>query len=149
MATVHNTGGRALDMNGTLRLLDGPGGLSAGPFPAALGTTLGIGDTEPVTVVLDSSCPLVRGTPDHVEQRAADRSAHAGITFPATGTSAPVATDPPPPGWLAAIAALLVLVLALATLLVWLRRLRRLRGRRTDHGAFDHFELVPSHRAPG
>ena len=37
-ASVHNTGGRALDMNGTLRLLGGPGGLSAGPFPANLGT---------------------------------------------------------------------------------------------------------------
>lgn len=40
-AQVHNTGGRALDMSGTLRLLQGPGGLAAGPFPARTGTTLG------------------------------------------------------------------------------------------------------------
>ena len=32
LAMVHNTGQRALDMDGTLQLLDGPGGLSAGPF---------------------------------------------------------------------------------------------------------------------
>jgi hypothetical protein len=49
LASVRNTGGRALDMNGTLDLLDGPGGLSAGPFPAALGTTLAIGDVQPCT----------------------------------------------------------------------------------------------------
>jgi hypothetical protein len=33
LARVHNTGGRALDMNGTLRLVDGPGALDAGPYP--------------------------------------------------------------------------------------------------------------------
>jgi hypothetical protein len=43
VAAVHNTGGRALDMSGTLRLTNGPGRLSAGPFPANLGVTLGIG----------------------------------------------------------------------------------------------------------
>lgn len=57
VAQVHNTGGRALDMSGTLRLSKGPGGLSAGPFPATLGTTLGIGQTEPVTVLLDKALP--------------------------------------------------------------------------------------------
>jgi hypothetical protein len=57
VAQVHNTGGRALDMSGTLKLSQGPGGLSAGPFPASLGTTLGIGQTEPVTVLLDRALP--------------------------------------------------------------------------------------------
>ena len=33
VATVHNTGGRALDMSGTLELSAGPGGLSAGSVP--------------------------------------------------------------------------------------------------------------------
>src|SRR4051812_4200008 len=54
-AQVHNTGARALDMTGVLTLRDGPGGLSGGPFPAQLGTTLAPGDTEPVTVVLDKA----------------------------------------------------------------------------------------------
>lgn len=57
LAQVHNTGGRALDMSGTLRLSKGPGGLSAGPFAATLGTTLGIGQTSPVAVPLDKALP--------------------------------------------------------------------------------------------
>ena len=70
LATVHNTGGRALDMSGTLELSDGPGGLSAGPFPATLGTTLGIGDTEPVTIALDEADPhRPVGRADHLAQR--------------------------------------------------------------------------------
>src|SRR5437762_204087 len=33
VAAVQNTGGRALDMNGSMELRNGPGGLSAGPYP--------------------------------------------------------------------------------------------------------------------
>jgi hypothetical protein len=44
-------------MNGTLVLTDGPGGLSAGPYPARLGVTLAIGDTEPVAITLDKRLP--------------------------------------------------------------------------------------------
>ena len=57
VATVHNTGGRALDLHGTLELSDGPGGLNAGPFPAKLGVTLGIADTEPITITLNKQLP--------------------------------------------------------------------------------------------
>jgi hypothetical protein len=56
-ATVRNIGERALDMSGDLRLSNGPGGIKAGPFPAELGTTLGVGDTEPVRVILDKETP--------------------------------------------------------------------------------------------
>lgn len=55
---VHNTGGRALDMAGDLRLERGPGGLRAGPFPANLGTTIGPGEVAPVSIPLDSELPL-------------------------------------------------------------------------------------------
>jgi len=58
LAKVHNTGGRALDMSGNLKLSEGPGELSAGPFDATVGTTLGIGQTAPVTVLLDASLPV-------------------------------------------------------------------------------------------
>ena len=57
VASVHNTGGRALDLSGSLSLLDGPGGLTAGPYPADLGVTLGIGETEPVEIGLDARLP--------------------------------------------------------------------------------------------
>lgn len=56
-AKVHNTGGRALDMNGELELTEGPSGLSAGPFPAEVGTTLGIGETGDVLVPLGREIP--------------------------------------------------------------------------------------------
>ena len=82
-AQVHNTGERALDMTGALQLRDGPGGLSGGPFPARLGTTLAPGDTEPVTVVLDKA---IRGGPwtARLTLRSGllERRAEATLTFP-------------------------------------------------------------------
>lgn len=94
-ATVHNTGGRALDLSGELRLTNGPGGLSAGPFNATLGTTLGIGQTEPVLVVLDPAIPA--GPWDArivLRSGTTEREATAKVTFPAAAASAskPVAT---------------------------------------------------------
>ena len=135
LATVHNTGGRALDMSGTLELSAGPGGLSAGPFPATLGTTLAIGDTQPVTIVLDEELPAgpwdARIT---LRSGLVERSARATITFPAAGASPSVRTAPVRPGWLSpAIAALaIIVILGFTTLLVLrARRLRTMRGRRT------------------
>jgi hypothetical protein len=90
LATVQNTGGRALDMSGTLRLDRGPAGLRAGPFPASLGTTLAIGDTEPVTIVLDAQLPA--GPWDaRITLRSGliTHNARATITFPSAG-AAPV-----------------------------------------------------------
>jgi hypothetical protein len=88
LVMVHNTGGRALDMYGTLRLLAGPGHLSAGPFPATLGTTLGIGDTEPVTVTLDRQLPA--GPWDAkitLRSGLLTHTAQAIITFPKVGAA--------------------------------------------------------------
>jgi len=118
VATVQNTGGRALDMNGTLRLAAGPGGLNAGPFPAKLGTTLGIGDTATVTIVLDEQVPA--GPWDaRVVLRSGllERSAHATIAFP--GETPSSARH----GWVYfAIPVAAVLLLTLALALWWLRR---------------------------
>jgi hypothetical protein len=90
VAAVHNTGGRALDMTGTLQLSAGPGGLSAGPFPAALGVTLAIGATEPVTITLNGVLPpgpwLARIA---LHSGLIERKAQATITFPRRGSSAP------------------------------------------------------------
>ena len=82
-ALVHNTGGRALDMSGTLSLSNGPGGLNAGPFTAKLGTTLGVADTEPVTVPLDKALPAGPWLATiSLESGLTKRSATATITFP-------------------------------------------------------------------
>ncbi len=123
VASVHNTGGRALDLFGSLQLSAGPGGLSAGPFPADLGTTVGIGDTELVTIVLDKQVPAGPWDAKIVMHSGLlERNAQATITFPDTGESPTVSTTSIP-GWLYfAIAAALV---AIAVLLFMLYRRRR------------------------
>ena len=119
VATVHNTGGRALDLSGTLQLLAGPGGLSAGPFPADLGVTLGIGDREPVTIALDKRLPA--GPWDArilLRSGLLERSARASITFPDAGSASPVDTTSGPSKWLyIGLAALVLLLLVMAALL--------------------------------
>ncbi len=114
VATVHNSGGRALDMSGGLRLSDGPGGVSAGPFPATLGTSLAIGATEAVTVTLDKQLPA--GPWDaRIDLRSGliSLTGQATITFPAFGASRPTATGSSRPGTVyVAVGALLVLLAA-------------------------------------
>ena len=56
-AQVHNDGGRALDISGTVSLSDGPGSLSAGPFPAQVGSTLAPGQSLSVMIPLDRQLP--------------------------------------------------------------------------------------------
>lgn len=90
-AAVHNTGKAALDMTGSLTLRNGPGGLSGGPFPATLGTTLAPGDTEPVTIVLAKA---IGGGPwtARLTLRSGllERRAEAQLTFPdEAGQAAP------------------------------------------------------------
>ena len=126
LATVHNTGGRALDMSGTLELLAGPGGLSAGPFAATLGTTLAIGDTEPVTITLGRADPAgpwdARIT---LAQRTARTQRRATITFPAAGAAPSVRTSPVRSGWLALIAAGLVFLFLTGIAALLVLRMRR------------------------
>jgi hypothetical protein len=94
-ASIRNTGGRALDLGGTLTLSKGPSGLSAGPFPVTLGTTLGIGQTAPVSVSLGRQVPdgpwLATLT---VQSGLTKRTAHATLTFPSRpGAGIPVAAQ--------------------------------------------------------
>ena len=117
LATVHNIGGRALDLNGRLKLADGPGGLIAGPFPASLGTTLAIGATGSVTILLDDRLPA--GPWDAqitLTSGLLERSAHGWITFPAVGAAPPVDTSSGSNAWLylmlAGIACLLMISVA-------------------------------------
>lgn len=88
-ATVRNTGGRAIDLSGELRLAEGPAGLSAGPFAATLGRTLGLGQSEPVLVPLDRALPNGPWTAKMLlRSGTTERAASARITFPTkAGTS--------------------------------------------------------------
>lgn len=120
-ANVHNTGGRALDLRGTLRLSDGPGGLSAGPFDVTLGTTLGLDQTEPVTVPLDKALPAGPWRARiSIESGLLERTAKATITFPDTGLGDAVPTEQDggfPWWWAAAGMALLLLLIFLIAFL--------------------------------
>lgn len=126
-ANVHNTGGRALDLSGTLTLTNGPATTSAGPFAVTKGTTLAPGDDGAVHVTLDprladgpwlAHLTLVSGL--------ARQEATATITFPANGAPAqtiePVSHHRPIP--LAIVAPLVLLAAALLAVREW-RRTRR------------------------
>lgn len=56
-AAVTNTGERAIDLVGVLELLDGPGGLRAGPFPTDEVTTVAIGGSALVSLTISSEVP--------------------------------------------------------------------------------------------
>jgi len=133
VAQVKNTGGRALDLTGDLRLSDGPGGVSAGPFPVRLGTTLGIGQTSPVTSTLSNE--LAAGpwlARIQLKSGILTRSAQATISFPdGRGTSGPpvaAVETKPEDGALFPVAigigALLLLALLVTLFLLWRRRPR-------------------------
>jgi hypothetical protein len=124
VAQVRNTGKRALDMNGTLKLSDGPGSLRAGPFRATPGTTLAPGQSGSVTTVLGQSVPagpwqahlnLYSGT--------VKRSANAAITFPAAGSGRPARPEPGILGRVLLVSLGGAAVLGLGTLMIR-RRLR-------------------------
>ena len=130
-AAVTNTGGRALDLTGSLVLADGPGGLRAGPFTATTPTTLGTGQEGRVLVPLDPRIPAGPWRAKlNLHSGLVTRSASATITFPAAGQSTSYAPDRP---WYQQIPRVLglglLLLLALAAMLfvVWRRR-----GRRTE-----------------
>jgi hypothetical protein len=129
LAQVHNIGGRAIDLSGKLKMQNGPGGLTAGPFPAKLGTTLAPGQSEPVTVILDKSLPAGPWNARMALQSdLVKRAVTATITFP-TGSGAvgqPVTAVPVKNhrNVLVPLAIALIALLALG-LLLWLWRRRR------------------------
>lgn len=122
-ARIDNTGGRALDLSGQLRLTEGPGGLSAGPFDVEPGTTVGVGQSAPVRVTLDPALPFGPWLAT-LEMRSGTttREASATISFPDElgGVSGPEVGGLP---WALFIALLLLLLLLLwLLLLAWRRR---------------------------
>ncbi|MEV4242008.1 peptidase [Streptosporangium canum] len=122
MAQVHNTGGRALDLSGDLKLTNSSGSLhySAGPFKVQTGTTLAPGDVGSVIAVLTEQVPNGPWRARmRLESGLTKRAAEATIQFPASGTAQAVAaemdTDYPVValvggGALAALAAIAVLL---------------------------------------
>jgi hypothetical protein len=58
VAHVNNTGGRAIDLNGTVRLTDGPGNTTSGPFRAQRIVTLAPGQSWNMTFAAPRSLPV-------------------------------------------------------------------------------------------
>jgi hypothetical protein len=57
LAHVNNTGGQAIDLDGSVRLTDGPGDTSSGPFPALRTVTLAPGQSWNMTFAPPKSLP--------------------------------------------------------------------------------------------
>ncbi len=117
IADVHNTGQRALDVHGSLTLLAGPAGLTAGPFAADMGVTVGVGSTAAVRVVLDPTLPAGPWAANlSLTSGPITRTAQGDLTFPSTGSQVVPLTDQAPAHWppwaLAATALLLAAALA-------------------------------------
>jgi hypothetical protein len=99
VARVANTGGRALDISGELDLRSTSGDLQAGPYPADLGSTLGIGVTEPVTIAINTELPTGPWDAEiTLRSGLVERSARGELTFPAAGTLPAVPVTPLGPG---------------------------------------------------
>lgn len=120
--TVTNTGGRALDITGSLTLTGGPGGLSAGPNPIDKGTTIAPGASAPVSVTLPPELPNGPWKAGLIlESGLVSHEATADITFPDTGQGPAVSPDRSPGiVWVAAGA--IGLVLIIVGFILWFRR---------------------------
>ncbi|GAB3967797.1 hypothetical protein V1634_11980 [Plantactinospora veratri] len=83
---VQNTGGRALDLGGTVSLSEGPAGTRAGPFDVIEGTTLGPGTAGTVGVRFPRELPNGPWKIDIALQSGTVRQTGTGrISFPDPG----------------------------------------------------------------
>ncbi len=135
-AQINNTGGQAIDAAGTLKLTNGPGGLSAGPYqePAV---TLAPGQSQPITVVMPKEMPNGSWLATIDETSGiTQRSAQATIDFyPASSKRL----------YLILGIVLIVLLLIAAGLAAWLIR----RNRRSSPGSGPgHLDDVMPPRPP-
>ena len=126
---VHNTGGTAVDVQGTLQLSDGPGGVSAGPFHAVQTDTLAPGQSYPDIFTLSPKLPngpwqatftMVSGLITKTET----------VTLTFNGAPATAARHKFPVVLVAAAAAAVIVLAIIALLITRSRRSRGTRGTR-------------------
>ncbi|WP_159620645.1 hypothetical protein [Arthrobacter zhaoguopingii] len=129
---VTNTGGRALDVSGSLSLTEGPGALSAGPFAVQSATTIAPGTTHEVTFILPKDLPngpWIAGL--KLTSGLLEREASTPVTFPEAGAGETI--TPPQAGtnpWIPHPVLAAVLLLALAGTALLIRRRKRQPHRR-------------------
>lgn len=132
--TACNEGGRAVDLEGSLTLTNGPGGSSAGPFQSGTATTLAPGECGVVSIRAPGDLPAgpwrARAS---LRSGVVEESAQADVTFPATpSVGAPVDADPVTRSGRGLLLVLLALLLLLAVLALLWWVWRRHRGGRGD-----------------
>ena len=137
VAQVNNTGGQAIDASGTLKLTNGPGGLSGGPYKEQA-VTLAPGQSQPITVVMPKEMP--HGT------WLATINETSGITQVTAQATIDFYSPPRPIAFYLILAIVLIVLLLLAAgLAVWLIR----RNRRSSPGSGPgHLDDVMPPRPP-
>jgi hypothetical protein len=122
---VRNTGGRVIDVSGTLDLTDGPAGTRAGPVKADTTATLRPGESGTVIFMLPADLPNGPWLADvNLASGAVRHAAQAPVTFP-DPAGPPRVTSPFAAHRTAIIIAAGVAALAVATALLLIRRRRR------------------------
>jgi hypothetical protein len=124
-AKVRNVGEAALDITGELTLSEGPGGLSAGPFPVTLGTMLAPSHSAIERIELGNQLPRGPWRADlTLSSDGTQRSSIATVMFPAEASANERRTFSGP----LLLAALIIALLLLgATSSVFFARRHRLR----------------------
>jgi hypothetical protein len=125
-----NTGGRALDLGGSLKLEEGPGGSSAGPFNSTQPATISPGDCQDLKILLDPKLP--RGpwkATATLRSGTREKASEARITFPPPGGKGKTipAHDTAQTSDAPFIAALAVLLVLASGGLLWFALKRRRR----------------------
>jgi hypothetical protein len=113
VAHVSNTGGRALDLNGTVRLADGPGGTSAGPFPVQKIVTIAPGQSWDMVFVVPHTLPAGSWRATVRLASGLTRATGAATVMLAPAAAAQAALSGVPWPWLALIVILLALTAAM------------------------------------
>ncbi|MET8039659.1 hypothetical protein ABZU25_02195 [Micromonospora sp. NPDC005215] len=132
-AQVTNTGGRAIDLTGSVTLTDGPAGSRAGPFQVGQGVTLPPGGSGQVVARLPAELPNGPWKIEvNLESGLVKRSISAQITFPDAGQVGKRGSviSRMTSGW--TVAAAVAGLLLLAGLAVLARRSRRSPQPSTD-----------------
>ncbi|WP_326633551.1 MULTISPECIES: hypothetical protein [unclassified Streptomyces] len=126
-AQITNTGGRALDLSGTLKLASVSGSLSAGPYQVQLGTSLAPHQSEPVLIpVTDEVADGPWRATLELRSGLLVKKFHAKIRFPHTQGMAPAAAVDTEASGGGALKGLVAGILLLGTaLLIVANRVRR------------------------
>lgn len=96
-AVVHNTGGRAIDVKGSVALRDGPGMTSAGPFDLGTATTILPGETHTVSIPLAAGLSAGPWTTAlTLRSGLVEREETTTLTLPVAAAVGPPASEPSP-----------------------------------------------------